>query len=462
MVSLGCSKNQIDAERMLYKIREAGYQLCEDAALADIAIINTCGFIESAKQEAIETILEFCTLKGEGRIKHVVITGCLSERYREEVAKEIPEADAVIGIGCSDDIVAVLDRITKGETVVEFGDKESLSLCGGRILTTLPFFAYLKIAEGCDNRCTYCAIPEIRGRFRSKPIEEVVEEAKWLASVGVKEINVVAQDTTRYGEDLYGVSKLPELLTELCRIDGIRWIRVLYCYPERVSDELLDVMAREEKIVKYMDLPIQHCSEKILRRMNRRGGRAAIDSAIKRIREKMPDITLRTTLITGFPGETEEDFTELCEFVQETRFDRLGCFAYSQEEGTPAAEMDGQLDEKTKSHRADIVMEQQMTIAAEKNEEMIGKRITAVCEGYDRWAECFFGRTEKDAPDIDGKVFFTSENKLAIGQFVTLEITDVMDYDLMGEVVRMDANYTIHDTVNGEVVSEDSTDKVKE
>ena len=436
MVSLGCSKNQVDAERMLYKIKEAGYKLSEDPALSDVVIVNTCGFIESAKQEAIDTILEFCQLKKEGRIKKVIISGCLAERYKEEVSEQIHEADAVIGLGCNDDICSIIDRAFSGETISEFKNNESLSLDGGRIISTLPFYAYLKVAEGCDNRCTYCAIPMIRGKYRSKSMEKVIEEAKWLADNGVREINVIAQDTTRYGEDIYGKLMLPDLLTELCKIEKLKWIRILYCYPEKVTDELLDVMAREEKIVKYIDLPLQHISDDILKKMNRRGTSEKIKEVIKKIKIKIPSMTLRTTFITGFPGETEEQFTELCEFIKETRFDRLGCFAYSQEEGTPAASMDGQIDEEIKQRRADNIMEMQSIIAEQNNQRMIGKTVEAVTEGFDRYAECFFGRTSADAPDIDGKIFFTSKNKLSLGQFVKVKIDDVMEYDLVGSVIE--------------------------
>lgn len=435
MVSLGCTKNQVDAERMLYKIQKAGYQLVSDAALADIAIINTCGFIESAKQEAIETIFEFVALKNEGRIKKVVITGCLAERYKNEVSELIPEADAVVGIGCNEDIVSVLEKIAADEHVEVFDEKEKLSLTGGRVLTTLSFFSYLKIAEGCDNRCSYCAIPSIRGKFRSVPMENLIDEAKKLVHNGVRELILIAQDTTRYGIDLYGKYMLPELLTELCKIEELKWIRVLYCYPERVTDELLDVMAKEEKIVKYMDLPIQHCDGEILRRMNRSGDEKSLRELIEKIRTKIPGIILRTTLITGFPGETEEQFGRLAEFVRDIEFDRLGCFAYSAEEGTPAAEMDGQLDDEVKQHRADIIMEQQMLIVVKKNNALIGKTIEVVTEGFDRYGECYFGRSASDAPDIDGKIFFASPDKrLVPGKFVKVKINDMLDYDLIGEI----------------------------
>ena len=436
MVSLGCSKNQVDAERMLYKIQKAGYQLIEDAALADIAIINTCGFIESAKQEAIETIFEFVALKNEGRIKKIVVTGCLSERYKEEVSELIPESDAVVGIGCNEDIVSVLEKIMEGERVEAFDDKEKLSLTGGRVLTTLSFTSYLKIAEGCDNRCSYCAIPDIRGKFRSVPMENLLDEARKLVAEGVRELNVIAQDTTRYGIDLYGKYMLPELLTELCKIEELKWIRILYCYPERITDELLDVMAREEKIVKYIDLPIQHCDDAILKAMHRQGTEASLREVIKKIRDKVEGIVIRTTLITGFPGETEEQFNRLAEFVNEMEFDRLGCFPYSEEEGTPAAEMECQVDEEVREHRAEIIMEQQSVIAEKKNNALIGKTLEVVTEGFDRYGECWFGRSAADAPEIDGKIFFTAPDKKPFpGCFVKVRIDDVLDYDLIGEIV---------------------------
>ncbi len=434
MVSLGCSKNLVDSERMLHKLRAHGYELVTEFGLADVAVVNTCGFIQSAKEEAIETVLEIAKLKAEGTVKKLILTGCLTQRYQQECAEEFPEADAVIGIGDNKDIVDILDRVLKNERVVQFAPKRDAELSGGRIISTLPFFSYLKISEGCSNCCTYCAIPMIRGGFRSAPMEELLAEAKWLADAGVTELNVIAQDTTRYGEDLYGENRLPQLLTELCRIDGLRWIRVLYCYPERISDELIEVMAREEKIVKYIDMPIQHCNDDILKRMNRRSTKQQIVDVIGKMRAKMPDLVIRTTLITGFPGESEEQFNELAEFVQEMQFDRLGCFAYSQEDGTKAAEFPDQVDEDVRAHRADIIMEQQAQISLQYNEKQLDTVKTAVVEGFDKWAECYFGRTAQDAPDIDGKVFFSSDKPLNIGDFVKIRITDVLDYDLLGEV----------------------------
>lgn len=435
MVSLGCSKNLVDSERMLAKLRKKGYKLVTEPGLADIAVVNTCGFIQSAKEEAIETILELGKLKEEGRIKKIIVTGCLAERYKEEAAELFPEADAVVGIGNGKDIVDIIDHVLANERVVDFAPKLDMELTGDRIISTLPFFSYLKVAEGCSNCCTYCAIPMIRGKFRSVPIDDAVAEAKWLADNGVTELVVIAQDTTRYGEDLYGESKLPELLRRIAEIDGIRWIRVLYCYPERITDELLDTIANEEKIVKYLEIPIQHCDGEILSRMNRWGDEQQLEALFAKIRAKIPGVILRTTLITGFPGETEEQFGRLAEFVQRIRFDRLGCFAYSQEDGTKAADFPDQIDEETASRRADLIMEQQMLISAENNQKLMGAELTAVVEGFDRFGECYFGRTEMDAPDIDGKVFFTSADKLNMGDYVKIRITETLDYDLIGEVI---------------------------
>ncbi len=436
MVSLGCSKNLVDSERMLYKLRKKGYQLVTEPGLADIAVVNTCGFIQSAKEEAIETILELGKLKEDGTLKKIIITGCLTERYREEAAELFPEADAVIGIGNNKDIVDILDHVLAGEKYINFAPKSDAELTGERIISTLPFFSYLKIAEGCSNCCTYCAIPMIRGGFRSVPMEDIIKEAEDLASKGVTELVVIAQDTSRYGEDIYGKSMLPELLKKLCRIDGLKWIRTLYCYPERITDDLLDTIASEEKLVKYLEIPIQHCDGDIISRMNRWGDEEKLEALFAHIRAKIPGVVLRTTLITGFPGETQEQFDSLAEFVQRVRFDRLGCFPYSQEDGTKAANFPDQIDEETAAHRADIIMEQQLLISAENNEKLLDAELEAVVEGFDRFGECWFGRTVLDAPDIDGKVFFTSEKGLQIGDYVKIRITDTLDYDLIGEVIE--------------------------
>lgn len=435
MVSLGCSKNLVDSERMLYKLRKNGYELVTEPGLADVAVVNTCGFIQSAKEEAIETILELAALKSDGTLKKIIITGCLTERYKEEVADQFPEVDAVIGIGNNKDIVDVLDRVLKDERIVEFAPKLDAELTGERIISTLPFFSYLKVAEGCSNCCTYCAIPQIRGKFRSVPMEDVLAEAKWLADNGVTELVVIAQDTSRYGEDLYGESKLPELLRELCRIDGLKWIRTLYCYPERITDELLDTIASEEKLVKYLEIPIQHCDGDILSRMNRWGDEEKLEALFAHIREKVPGVILRTTLITGFPGETEEQFNRLAEFVQRVRFDRLGCFPFSAEEGTKAAGFPDQVEPEVASHRAEIIMEQQLEISYDNNKSLMDCELEAVVEGFDRFGECWFGRSRNDAPDIDGKVFFTSDKPLAVGEYVRIRVTDTLDYDLIGEVI---------------------------
>ena len=432
MISLGCSKNQIDAERLLAMLQSAGYRISSDPRQCGAVIINTCGFIDSAKQEAIDVILEFAAMKQEGMVGGLIVTGCLPERYREEFAKELPEVDGALGIGKNAEIVNAVDSVLRGEKYISFGEKEALSLEGDRLLAGASYSAYLKIAEGCDNRCSYCAIPDIRGRFRSRPMENIIEEARTLIRNGVVEINLVAQDTTRYGEDIYGKLMLPDLLTRLCEIPGLRWLRLLYCYPDRVTDELLDAIREQPKIVKYMDLPIQHASGKILKQMNRSGDEASLRALIGKIRQKVPGITLRTTLITGFPGESEEDFEILCRFVQEMAFDRLGCFAYSQEENTPAGERVDQLDEDLKRRRAEIIMETQALIAARKALEMIGREIEVICEGYDSERRMCVSRSQADAPDIDTKVYFSADRTPEAGTFLKVKITGADGYDLLG------------------------------
>jgi len=436
LVSLGCSKNQVDAERMMALLSADGFELCADAGLCDVVIINTCGFIEDAKKESIENILEFAMLKDEGRVKAIVITGCLAERYREQLQEEFPEADVILGIGKNSGISDAVSRALSGEQVVEFGEKSELPLEGDRILANLPFYAYLKIADGCDNQCSYCAIPMIRGGFRSRKIEDIADEAKLLVSRGVTELNLVAQDTTRYGLDIYGKLMLPELLNKLCEIEELRWLRVLYCYPDNVTNELLQVMAKQDKIVKYIDVPVQHVSARVLRDMNRRGDAESLTALMEKIRAAIPGVTLRTTLITGFPGETDEEFGELLRFVEKVRFDRLGCFTYSQEEDTGAADLPDQLDEDVKLRRADVIMQLQMDIQAEIGEAKIGGEIEVLCEGYDRIAESWFGRSAADAPDIDTKVFFTTASKVAPGDYITVQVEDALDCDLVGVRVR--------------------------
>ena len=436
MVSLGCPKNQMDAELMLAKLEKAGFEITAESGLADVVIVNTCGFIEDAKRESIDNILEFAQLKKEGQIKRIIVTGCLAERYQQELVAELPECDSVLGLGANGDIVEAVRKVTDGESVHRFPPKACWSLEGDRLQTTPHFFAYLRIADGCDNRCTYCAIPLIRGGLRSRPMENILAEAAKLVADGVKELVLVAQDTTVYGKDLYGEVRLPELLRELCRIDGLKWIRLLYCYPEHITDELLDVMATEEKVLPYMDMPLQHASGKVLRAMNRPGDRETLTALVKRIREKIPSITLRTTVMTGFPGETKQDFEELCAFIQDAQFERLGCFAYSAEEGTHAAALPDQVPEKVKCRRRDIVMEEQSRISDRHNEAMIGKTLTVLVESFDKYAECWFGRGEGDAPDIDGKVFFIPTSRVQPGDFVQVTVTDTMDWDLIGEMVE--------------------------
>ena len=433
IVSLGCAKNQVDAEMLLYSHRQRGFTIVNDPADADAVIVNTCGFIESAKQVSIDEIIELGALKREGKIKAIIVTGCLAERYKDEITKQLYEIDAAVGIGANDKIADIVLDALGGNKVELFPDKLNLPLSGGRIQSTPFYSAYLKVSDGCDNCCTYCAIPLIRGKFRSRTIEDVLAEAQTLADKGVKELNVIAQDTTRYGEDIYGTPQTAKLLRELCKIDGFKWIRVLYCYPDRITDELIDVIASEDKIVKYIDLPLQHCNGEILKRMNRRGDRESLTALLNKIKERIPNVVLRTTFITGFPGETEEQFDELAQFADEIKFQRLGCFPYSQEEDTPAALMPNQLDDEIKQKRADIIMEQQQNVMAEFCESLIGTEVEVLVEGFDRIAECFYGRTYADAPEVDGVVFFTcGDKKPQAGDFVKVKIDDYLGCDPVG------------------------------
>ncbi|MBE6792005.1 MAG: 30S ribosomal protein S12 methylthiotransferase RimO [Ruminococcaceae bacterium] len=438
MVSLGCPKNQMDAELMLAKLAKAGYEITDQSGLADVVIVNTCGFIEDAKKEAIENILEFAQLKKEKQIRGIVVTGCLAQRYQEELATELPECDCVLGLGANGDIVEAVEKANKGEKLCRFPDLSCWSLEGDRVLTTPSFFAYLRIADGCDNRCAYCAIPLIRGNLRSRPMDALVSEAKALAAGGAKELVLVAQDTTVYGRDRDDGASLPKLLDRLCEIDGIRWIRLLYCYPDHITDELLDTIARQEKVVRYLDVPIQHASGKILKAMNRFGDKDTLKALFARIREKMPDMVLRTTVMTGFPGETEADFEELCELTEAVKFERLGCFTFSPEEGTPAAQMPDQVPEEDKARRRDILMEQQAVVAQRYNDTLVGTVREVLVESFDRYGECWFGRSAADAPDIDGKVFIQCPKgkTLSPGAMVQVKITDTLDWDLIGELVE--------------------------
>ena len=434
MISLGCPKNQVDAEIMLAKLAESGrFDIVGDPYEADAVIVNTCGFIDDAKREAIDNILEMAELKNDGTLKALIVTGCLAQRYQQEVIDEIPEIDAIIGIGGNGDIVNVCLEALEGKKYAAFPPRCDLPLSGERLLTTPEHWAYIKIAEGCSNCCTYCAIPSIRGKFRSRPMEEIVEEARQLAQSGIKELVVIAQDTTKYGIDLYNEYKLPELLRKISYIDGIEWIRILYCYPDAITDELLLEIKNNDKICNYIDLPLQHCNENVLRRMNRSGSKAELSALIEKIRSYIPDVIIRTTFITGFPGETEEEFEQLCEFVKEVRFDRLGCFAYSAEEGTKAAQMENQIDEQTKADRGDIIMQLQYNIFTEKQQKKIGRTYKVVVEGYDGYTDCYVGRSYMDAAEIDSVIYFTSAVELDFGEFVMVEVTGVKDYDLLGE-----------------------------
>lgn len=435
MISLGCPKNQVDAEHMLALMDAEGWEIVDYVDGCDAVIVNTCGFIDDAKKEAIENILDMVELKKEGVISKIIVTGCLAQRYKDEIVKEIPEVDAVIGIGANGDIIKTVEEVMSGvDTIEKYPPQCDLPLEGQRILTTPQYWAYLKIGEGCSNRCTYCTIPSIRGNMRSRSMENVIDEAKQLAESGVKELILIAQDTTSYGLDLYGELKLPELLNELCKINSIEWIRLLYCYPDRITDELIETMKNQEKVVNYIDLPLQHADDKILKAMNRRGDQALIRNVISKLRTEIPDVVIRTTFIVGFPGEGEEEFETLAEFVNEIEFDRLGVFTFSPQEGTPAFDMEDQVDEDIKTRRGEVIMQDQYSIMEEKNNEKIGKTYRVVVEDYDGYSDSYTGRTYMDAPEIDGLVKFTSHKDLDIGDFVDVEIFDVEDYDLIGEV----------------------------
>lgn len=432
MVSLGCAKNQVDAEQMLFLLQQAGYNILPEPAGADVVIVNTCGFIESAKTEAIDNILAMAQLKAEGSVGKILVTGCLAQRYQEEILKELPEVDGVLGTGSYYDVVSAVKQLLDGaEGIEEYGDIQAPVQECGRILTTPKHYAYLKIAEGCDNHCAFCIIPTLRGKYRSRPMEKLIEEAKELAVSGVKELIVVAQDTSRYGIDLYGERKLAELLRALCKIDGFVWVRVHYLYPDEMSDELIDVLANEPKIVKYLDIPIQHIDDGILKKMNRRGNSKYLKALLTKLRDRIPGLVLRTSLITGLPGEGEKEFEALCDFLREYKLERVGAFAFSPEEGTRAAKMEYP-DAEVARQRADVVEEIQSRIMDEWNESMMGKKLQVLCEGYDADEECWYGRTFADSPDIDGRILFDSEEELTPGDFVTVEVTDACDGELIG------------------------------
>ena len=441
-VSLGCPKNQLDTEVMLHELVDAGYEITPDETEADVIVVNTCAFIESAKRESIDNILDVSWLKENRDLKAIIVTGCLAESYRNAIFDQIPEVDAVLGVGSIHNIVDAVKAVgEKGKNdsrenrYSSFLENDKVELGGDRVLTTPEYFAYLKIAEGCDNRCAYCAIPSIRGPFRSRPMEELVEEAKQLEELGVKELVVIAQDITRYGLDLYGSYKLAELLRRITEATNIPWIRLLYCYPDKVTDELVNEIRDNDRILKYIDLPIQHISDRMLKAMNRHGDAAMIKNVIAKLRREIPGIVIRTTFIVGFPGETEEDFNKLAEFMKETEFEHAGVFTYSREEDTPAYSFPDQIDEEVKQARMDNLMAMQLEINERQNKAKIGKTITVLCEDFDPVSEAHYGRSSADAPEIDGKVYFVSKKRIAPGSFVNVKIEEVVDYDLFGKAI---------------------------
>ncbi len=433
MISLGCPKNQVDGEALLAKLKKAGYEIVNNIEDSDVMIVNTCGFIEQAKKEAIDTILEVAEYKNAGLISAIVVTGCLAERYQNEIIKEMPEVDAVLGIGANSDIVKTCDKALCGIVTTSFPNKCYLSINDERIISTPSHWAYLKIAEGCDNRCSYCAIPGIRGGFRSRTIESCVDEAKALAESGVKELILIAQDTTKYGQDLYGKYSLDILLKELVKIDGIEWIRLFYCYPQRITDSLINVIANEEKVCSYIDIPLQHSDKTVLKNMNRVGDGEDYRALISKMRNAIPDLALRTTFMVGFPGETDEQFENLCKFTEDVKFDKMGCFTFSPEEDTPAYDMQNQIDDAVKIRRQEVLMNKQYSITEELNKQRIGRIYKVIIDTFD--GENYVGRSYMDSPEIDSGIIFTCDNNLNIGDFVNVEITDYNGYDLIGEAI---------------------------
>lgn len=433
MISLGCPKNQVDGEALLAKLKKAGYEIVNNIEDSDVMIVNTCGFIEQAKKEAIDTILEVAEYKNAGLISAIVVTGCLAERYQDEIIKEMPEVDAVLGIGANSDIVKTCDKALCGIVTTSFPNKCYLSINDERIISTPSHWAYLKIAEGCDNRCSYCAIPGIRGGFRSRTIESCVHEAKALAESGVKELILIAQDTTKYGQDLYGKYSLDILLKELVKIDGIEWIRLFYCYPQRITDSLINVIANEKKVCSYIDIPLQHSDKTVLKNMNRVGDGDDYRALISKMRKAIPDLALRTTFMVGFPGETDEQFENLCKFTEDIKFDKMGCFTFSPEEDTPAYDMQNQIDDDVKVRRQEVLMNKQYSITEELNKQRIGRIYKVIIDTFD--GEKYVGRSYMDSPEIDSGIIFTCDNNLNIGDFVNVEITDYNGYDLIGKAI---------------------------
>ena len=435
-ISLGCAKNQVDCERMMYRVQEAGFDVQPDVVGCDVVVINTCGFIDSAKAEAIDYILSTAGLKADGYVGKILVTGCLSQRYQEEIMKEMPEVDGVLGTGSYTEVVSAIEKLLADKTVNEFGSIDAPEVETGRVLTTPEHYAYIKIAEGCDNRCSYCIIPYLRGKYRSRQMDDVLYEARVLAANGIKELIVVAQDTSRYGTDLPGHKRLlPDLLREMCKIDGIEWVRVHYVYPDEIDDAFIDVMATEPKIVKYLDLPIQHCNSKILQLMNRRGDGQFLRDLFKKLRDRIPGLVLRTSVITGLPGEGEEEFAELCEFLKEQRMERVGAFPFSPEEGTPAAEME-YVDSEVAQARARMVEDIQSRIMDDYNASMMGKTLDVLVDGFDEDLEQFYGRTFADSPEIDGRVWIATQEAIVEGTFVKVLIDAVIDGDLSGSLVE--------------------------
>ena len=435
-ISLGCDKNLVDSEVMLGLLDAKGYQMVDDETLADVIVVNTCCFIHDAKEESIQMILEMAQYKTKGRLKALIVTGCLAQRYQKEILEEIPEVDAVLGTTSYDKIVETVEEALAGNGHLKLADVDALPLVDvKRLVTTGGHYAYLKIAEGCDKHCTYCIIPKIRGNYRSVPMERLLKEAEELAEQGVKELILVAQETTLYGKDLYGEKSMSKLLRELCKINGIRWIRILYCYPEEIDDALIQVMKEEKKICHYLDLPIQHANDTILKRMGRRTSKQQLKKIVRKLRQEIPDIALRTTLITGFPGETQEQHEELMEFVDEMEFDRLGVFTYSPEEDTPAAEMSDQISEEVKEDRQAELMELQQDIVFDQAEDMIGQEVLVMIEGKVADENAYVGRTYKDAPNVDGLIFINTDEELMSGDFAKVKVTGALEYDLIGELM---------------------------
>ncbi len=432
-VSLGCAKNLVNTEQMMALVKAAGHTVTGDPEGADVAVLNTCGFIDSAKSEAIQNILELAALKDQGKLGKLLVAGCLTQRYRDEILEELPEIDGILGTGSYTDIVPAIESVMEGDTPTYFGDIDHTIEDGARIVSTPPYTAFLKIAEGCDNRCAYCVIPSLRGRYRSRTMESLLAEAKKLADDGVKELIVIAQDITRYGTDLYRKRMLPELLTELCKLP-FHWVRLHYLYPDELDDALIDVIAREHKILKYIDIPLQHINDRILKAMNRRSTKAEIIALLKKLRERLPGLVLRTSLICGLPGETEEEFEELCDFLRESGIERAGIFQFSPEEGTPAAVMPDQVDPDTAKRRVELLVELQSRVMDAWNESRLGETLEVLCEGFDPDMGCYAGRSYADSPDVDGKVFFTAAGLVPAGTFVNVRITGTSDGDLTGEI----------------------------